>query len=321
MIDISLLSATTQSTMVLLLVIVVKAIVSQFSATDGMRYFRFYCQRLADKVNKPNNSTQQQKISGLVALLITLLPIVVILWLFEAFVAINELWQALLLYAALGNFSVLQAGPHISQALATNNKQQAKALLSEHCLRDTSALSNMGLCKATIEMQLLKHVQLHILPIILFLSIGPITALAYRLLLEMHYSWNTKSTQFSHFGQSATQLLNILMWLPIRLYCVMYLLVTLNKLPLLLHSTRQHFFQFNTQILLALHAATLNRQLGGVAMYQQQKLRRMTANNTASQPNIADITNSGKQLFVVDILFVILVIIVATLIYAIPLLK
>ena len=73
----------------LLLVIALKALVSQFITQQHLAFFNFYCQRLADKVSKPSNSARQQNISGLIAILITLLPIVAILWLFEVFIEIQ----------------------------------------------------------------------------------------------------------------------------------------------------------------------------------------------------------------------------------------
>ena len=70
-----------------------------------LTFFSTYCQLLADKVCKSDNSESQQRISGVVALLITFVPLWLMLWLFADFVAAELLWQGLLLYLALGNFN------------------------------------------------------------------------------------------------------------------------------------------------------------------------------------------------------------------------
>lgn len=302
-----------QHTAILAIVIIVKLIIAKFSgnlsATHGMQYFQFYCQRLSDKVNKSTNSDHQQKIAGLIALLITLAPLIVILWLFEEFVAIEQLWQVLLLYMALGHFNLSSLSNKISRALTNNDKQTAKSLLQENCLRDTRQLSAMGLSKATIEMQLIKHIQLHIVVSFCYLLIGPIAALAYRLVLEMHYSWNTKVAKFFYFGQASNFLMQLITWLPTRVYYTTYLLTTIgHNFFHFWRVTRQSFFQLTPNLLVELHALNLNIQLGGVAMYNQQKLRRLGFNTSGNQPLVTDINNSSKQLLIVDIALVILLI-------------
>ena len=320
MIDFSILPAITQNIIILISVVAIKIVISQFSTDNSMRYFRFYCQRLSDKVNKPSNSHYQQKISGLVALFITLTPIIVIVWLFEEFIAIKWLWQSLLLYISLGSFHFSSLGNSIQLALKSDNKNKARELLQQECLRDTSMLSTFGLSKATIEMQLLKHLQLHIIVGCCFLFVGPIMALSYRLLLEMHYSWNTKIKRFQYFGLASNFLLQLVLWLPLRLYYCLYLLTTLGqRTPLFLRSTWQYFFQLNTNIIIMLHALKLNTQLAGVAMYSQQKLRRSNINSSANQADISDIVNASKQLFVIDILIVILLLAIAIFGYLLPL--
>lgn len=337
MIDLSTLPTIIQSIAILVVVVLVKLIIVRLSSgklttakpttatfsvnTDtstniGIQYFRFYCQRLSDKVNKSNNSNDQQAIAGFIALLISLAPLVIILWLFEEFVAINWLWQFLLLYFAFGNFNLSSVSAQISQALLKNEKQSAKNLLSNYCLRDTNPLSSMGLSKATIEMHLLKHLQLHFAVACCFLLIGPVMALACRLVLEMHYSWNTKLLKFLNFGQSSHLILQIILWLPSRIYYFLYLTMTIgHNFFLFWRLTRRYFFQLNTNIIIELHALNLRVKLGGVAMYNQQKLRRGNFNEQGREPEISDIDNARKQLFLVDISAIILLAIIIVLSY------
>ncbi|XQW84610.1 cobalamin biosynthesis protein [Thalassotalea piscium] len=302
MIALSSIPTIYQNMTILVVVVVVKLMIGLFGNDNGMQYFHYYCQRLSDKVNKSSNSNEQQKIAGFIAVLLTLAPLVIILWLFEEFVAINWLWQLLLLYLAFGSLTPLLTSQKVRLALESNSKQSAKDLLQTQCLRDTQTLSPLGISKTTIEMQLLKHLQLHLGVACCFLFIGPITALAYRLIVEMHYSWNIKLSRFNHFGLASRLLMQLLLWLPIRIFYCAYLLTTLgNRFSLYFRLTRQYFFQLDSTIILTLHALKLNVQLGGVAMYHQKKLRRTAFNEQGNQPKIADIQRSSQQLIVVDI--------------------
>jgi len=75
--------------LILMVVLIVKSVVSHFIAHEPLRFFQFYCVQLADKVKNSKNSTQHQTIAGLLELLITLVPIIIILWLFADFVAVD----------------------------------------------------------------------------------------------------------------------------------------------------------------------------------------------------------------------------------------
>lgn len=119
MTDFVALSPFSYQLLILLTVILIKAIVSHFIPHEPLRAFQFYCQKLSDKVNKSKNSPKQQAIAGLVAIVVTLLPIATILWMFEVLVEVNFLWQALLLYVAIGSFGLTQANKNVAQALTS----------------------------------------------------------------------------------------------------------------------------------------------------------------------------------------------------------
>ena len=88
----------TQDILMLLMVVAIKSLIARFGNLNQTSLFTLYCQRLSDKVNRPINSNKQRKIAGGIACVITLSPVIIILWLFADFVAVPWLWQALLLY-------------------------------------------------------------------------------------------------------------------------------------------------------------------------------------------------------------------------------
>jgi len=311
MTDLNALSSFSYQLLILLCVILSKTVVSHFILHEPLRYFQFYCQKLSDKVNKQQNTPQQQTIAGFVAIIVTLAPIAVILWLFEAFVAVDFLWQALLLYMAIGSFGLLQVNKTIAQALVSKQNYLAKQTLKPWILRDTENLSSLGVSKASIEMQLLRTLQQGYTIAIIFILFGPLLALCYRLLLEMHYCWNSKLTKYNHFGLHGQHLVNIIQWLPVRIFALLLLFTSMGKNFILFwRLSRHHFFRLNNNIALLLLALNLEVKLGGVAMYDnKEKLRKISFNDLARQPQVTDIIHATKkvsQIIYISLLFVIL---------------
>lgn len=299
------------SSMVLLLfvVILIKALVTRLVNHQPLRFFNFYCQKLSEKVNKTHNPVKQQVIAGFVAVIITLAPLIVILWLFEMFIEVRWVWQGFLLFLAIGPFNLATSSKSIAQALVANQNYLAKQTLQPLLLRETEQLSKMGLSKSCIEMQLLKMLQQNFVVIFYFLIFGPLAAFSYRLLLEMHYSWNIKQATFSSFGKQTTILVNIFQWLPVRLFTLIMLIMH-SKQNLLLswRLIKSKFFHLNNDI--ALHCLALNLQvrLGGVAIYQGNKLRKISFNDQARQPEPTDIIHTSNQLKYTLIAFAVMLI-------------
>jgi len=287
----------TLSVFILLAVVLIKTILSRFYTDEPLQFFRFFCDRLAEKVNRPDNSSNQQAIAGVIAILVTLLPLVIILWLFENFIEVQLIWHAFLLYFSLGAFGLTKKSKHIAQALIANNNYQAKQILDPLVLRETAKLSNLGLSKTCIEMQLLHKLQQGFIVACYYLIAGPLAAVTYRLLLEMHYSWNTKSPKFRYFGRHLHLLVNVLQWLPARLYVLILLLGTIGQNFILFwHLLKKQFFRLNNNIVIYCLALALEKKLGGVAMYNGTKLRRKDFNEQARQPEAVDIIHASKRI-------------------------
>jgi len=104
------------------------------------------------------------------------------------------------------------------------------------------------------------------------MTLGPLMALCYRLLLEMHYCWNTKLIIHKHFGIYSKHLANLTMWLPVRIFSSLLLLSSIgNNCILFWNLSRKHFFQLNNNVALLLLSLNLSIKLGGVAMYDDKK--------------------------------------------------
>ena len=301
----------------LLLMIALKAIIGAFVTHQPLVFFNFYCQRLADKVNKTSSNSRQQNISGLIAILVTLAPLVTILWLFESFIEVTWLWHGLLLYIALGNIGLGKINKHIARELVANNNYQAKQATSALLLRETDKLSSLGISKACIEMQVLRSSQLLVCVGFYYLVFGPLAALSFRLLLEMHYAWNIKTIRFVYFGAAVNHIIKLLQWLPSRLFALILLLGTVGKNTVLCwRLTRGKFLQTGNSLLLHILALSLEIRLGGVAMYQGNKLRKASFNDQARQPQATDIIHASKRINYALYICILLVMMVAIMSFA-----
>jgi len=302
MTDLSSLSFFSYQLVLLLAVIISKCVISHFTHHEPLRFFQFYCQILSNKVNKEENSAKQQTIAGLIAILITLVPILVILWLFESFIVVDFLWQFFLLYLAIGSFGLSGLNKSIAQAIVAKQNYLAKQTLKPMVLRETETLSNLGLSKTAIEMKLLRTLQLGYAVAVIFVIAGPLVSLTFRLLLEMHYCWNSKLEKYHNFGQYSTKLVRLLQWFPVRIFSLLLLFSCIGQnFWLFWRLSRQHFFQLNNNIALLLLALSLEVRLGGVAIYKatdgsHKKLRKVSFNDLARQPQVTDIIHANNKI-------------------------
>ncbi|MBO9490883.1 cobalamin biosynthesis protein [Endozoicomonas sp. G2_1] len=306
------LPSLSQACLLAVSVYLLKALLSHYLPHRPLAFFTFFCQLLANKVNRRDNASNQQKLSGTIAIVVSLAPVVIILWLFADFIEVIELWHGLLLYLALGGFGISHESKAMAQALVAKQNYVAKQTLQTRVLRDTSELSTMGLAKANIEMQLLTFAQQQVMIIGYFLLFGPLFALSCRLLLEMHYSWNHKQDSFRYFGQPIAAMVNLLQWPFSKTLGLLVLFSTIQQ-NLVLHwrLSKQHLLTNNNNFLLHNGALALGVQLAGVAIYQGKKLRRDSFNQQARQPEIRDIIAASRLVRLQKILLSVILLFIA----------
>lgn len=305
------------TTLVMFATLGVKWLLTIFIPHQPLSFFSFYCEQLAKKVNKTTNGVSQQKVAGFLAMSITLIPILIILWLFEDFIVVPILWQSLLLYLALSGTDTFSLSKHVAKSLAANQNYEAKQTLSSIVLRQTENLSTLGLSKACIEMQVLRISQQIVTICFFFLAFGPLASLSVRLLLEMHYCWNVKEERFRHFSTVLHFLVQILLWIPTRALAFAIWFGTIGRNAFLnWRLIFKPFFSLDSNVLIHISALSLGCKLGGVAMYSGLKLRKTSFNEHGKQPEISDIIHMSAKLKQSLLLLTILNVIVITIVTA-----
>nr|WP_168711025.1 cobalamin biosynthesis protein [Ningiella ruwaisensis] len=242
------------------------------SAIDPIAFFRFVCTRMAIKVLPAEKQSQQHYISGVLAIVVLVIPIGLIVYLISQFASYQWLFNLIVLYLALQLSGQLHLVKKIADAVKRNKKQLARDLLSTQVLRDTSALSMVGISKASIEMISLRISFQHATTLALALLLSPLFALCYRLCYEAAQTWNVKLNRYARFGYFSSRLCFVLQWLPTRFYALLLVLINfpangLNALKACF--TRQSLLSCNANIIYAAVSGVLNTHVSGAIRYEQ----------------------------------------------------
>lgn len=235
-----------------------------------LTFFRFFAQKLAQKVNPdPHRSIAQLRLSGSLALLLAVLPFLALLYTGNWLMAWPELYQLLLLYLCLDFAPVRQRIIRLQQALSAQQLTLARDLASRVLLRQTRSLSSLGLSKAGIESLWLHFAQIWLNTLFWYLIGGIWLAITVRLLLILQQEWSTKLSHNHHFGAPVSLLARYLLWPG---YWLSFLLVCIRlrcrDAFRQLQRAPVKTFDWAQSACLASACAGLGCRLGGPAIYE-----------------------------------------------------
>ncbi|WP_028117790.1 cobalamin biosynthesis protein [Ferrimonas senticii] len=169
-----------------------------------------WAQALRHKTLHSNRPAGQQRLAGLLALLLVLLPLLVMASLALLHPALELLLLTLLLPLAQ------LPGKALAEALQRADKTAALKLLSPFAMRDLTPLSLMGLTKAAIELQLERRSSQFFAVSFWYLLGGmPLAMLAWSA-AELARHWHIEKPPMAAFGAPTWQLSSLLQW-PVQL--------------------------------------------------------------------------------------------------------
>ncbi|MFT6269731.1 MAG: adenosylcobinamide-phosphate synthase [Alphaproteobacteria bacterium] len=264
------------------LALVIEKLVPVSASIEPFTFFRFVCLQMANKVIKQGSSHQQLVISGSLALLVLLFPTLVIAYLMHNFASYQWLLDALLLWLLIQYTQDINLFNKGVEALKKNKKQLSKDLLQQKLLRNTQAMSPLGLTKASVESIFLRYHHQQFTTIACFLLLGPIAALGYRLCYEAHQVWNVKCEAFTVFGRFANMLTllfqivpSIVLSISFIIFSAPYALSDFFKEKQLSAILKQLIVGHSNQsLLLCSLAHGLGINIGGPVMYGETKYQR-----------------------------------------------
>lgn len=244
---------------------------------------------LGKRVYREREPKSYLYLSSSLCFILTLLVIMTLVVLLIEFAYYPELLAGLILYLSLEWRSIETKALRIARLVKQNQKATARELLKPLLARQVNALSSAGICKAAMEMLILRVARHYFSVIFIYLLFGPITALSYRLLTLMHQAWRKNTLPNSPFLKPLAWLLYIIEWLPTRLLALTIAASKDSKLSIhyIKHYGR-HFYQTNSGWLLSCCSASVGVQLGGPAIYQGTRFDKMRI-GTERLPQAADI--------------------------------
>lgn len=240
--------------------------------------FRLVCINLAAKVNpiKKPRAPSQNKLAGLLAIVILLLPSLTIIGILTAFAYYPQFFELLLFLIAI---QIQPARRHFKltgKALREEKKLLARHHLSLIVLRNTQRLSPLGIAKAAVESMILRYNYQVFGSICWFIVTGGLGALAVRLLFEMSQCWNVKLQQNHNFGKFCSYLVTLIFLPSSIIFCILFMLAQgfirgLNGLSYL--KSTSGIIWSNGPLVKAVCGGSLGIRLGGPAYYNGLKQR------------------------------------------------
>ncbi|KHT61737.1 adenosylcobinamide-phosphate synthase [Photobacterium gaetbulicola] len=230
---------------------------------------------LASRVNKPSDTPQQRRLSGILSWSLLWLTVLVVLICLYQLVWIDTAFHLLLLWVALGWRNMHKFSQQFVRAYSREDKLQCRTLLASKLNRHTDSLSLLGLGKAGAETLLVGYGRLAAGVLFWYALAGGIGAILYRLAVELSRCWSPSRQQFRHFGQPATTVLAILDIVPLRLFALLLTLGNNGKVALRgLKQQGENWLLPGPGWLLAAAGHKLSLSLGGPAIYDQTKMER-----------------------------------------------
>ncbi|MBQ4834676.1 cobalamin biosynthesis protein [Pseudoalteromonas sp. MMG010] len=233
--------------------------------------------------------------------------IVIICALVLEFAFYPELLHGCILYFCLEKQTTINKIKRITLLCKKNQKSAARELLKPLLAREVKNLSAPGIYKALIETLILRSARFYFSVITIYLILGPFAALFYRLLTIAQQAWRDDIAPNSHFLKPVQLILFVFELIPTRLLALTIASskATKNSIHYIKHYGR-HFYQTNTGWLLSCCSAVLGAQLGGPAIYFNQRYNKMRV-GTQRLPQAQDILiviNTLNQAFILWLLVI-----------------
>ncbi|MEX0334027.1 cobalamin biosynthesis family protein [Vibrio tubiashii] len=230
-----------------------------------------FAEQLADKVNV-NSNYSQSIISGTLAWLLMLFPMLAVLIALKPLVWQPELFELAFLLLAIDWRNTDKFTAQFVAAMAREDKEHAKMLIKPIINRSTAPLSILGLGKAGAETLIMSYGR-NVVGVLFWYAIGGgIGAFMYRMSVELARAWSPSRQRFSPFGIPAIRAVAVLDFIPLRLFAIM---ITLGHraqaTAQLLREQAKSWPLPGPAWLLISVGAKLELSLGGPAIYDGHK--------------------------------------------------
>ena len=240
-------------------------------------------ERLILPIDRPSI---KQKIYGLLALMLGVLPLNGIIFIITRIPLLNDILSPLILYLCIAPKSLLQHTLAVYQPLQLGNLSQARQAIAMIVSRETQQMDEQTIRKAAIESTLENGADAIFAPIFWFVLAGPAGAIFYRLSNTLDAMWGYKNKRYFYFGFAAARLDDILNWFPARLTALSYILLGDKHKAWNCYRQQSPYCESpNAGVVMSAGAGSLNVNLGGPAIYHGQLKNKPTLGTDRAATN------------------------------------
>ncbi len=245
-------------------------------------------------MRKPQQSALWQKIMGILALSLLLVPITLAVHSLEKWPVINAIATPVIVYFCIAANSLKQHALSVFYALEIHDLTLARKSVAMIVSRQTDKMTEDDVRRAAIESVLENGADAVFAPIFWFIVAGPAGAIFYRLSNTLDAMWGYKNQTFLYFGWGAARLDDVLNWIPARLTALSYALLGNSRLAIRCWMVQAPLLESpNAGPVMTSGAGALNLRLGGPARYHG-KLKDKAFFGTDILPDNGDIARANS---------------------------
>jgi adenosylcobinamide-phosphate synthase len=229
--------------------------------------------QIAVKVNLEERSDSYKRLASILSIGLLYLPTTLIISQLYNIVYRPVTIDMLILFVLLSWHDKKIIYEQVSDSLLRNNLAQAKFKLASLTERETKPLSLMGVNKATIESMVLQLSASWFAVLFWYMLTGIYGALFYRTVQICAQQWNAKRSEFTTLTSIPSFIYSAMLFPAHLLISFTFSLYDkpIQNLPTKFKQSL-HWHHFSSGLMLASFALSMQLQLGGVRLYQNQKI-------------------------------------------------
>ncbi|MDH5731818.1 MAG: adenosylcobinamide-phosphate synthase CbiB [Gammaproteobacteria bacterium] len=242
-------------------------------------------------LNQSQFNPRVRQLFGVLAVALILFVIISVLIFLQQF-QWNYLLSVLIVYLCIGAKSLEQHVQAVSQALTDNDLSQSRHELQKIVSRDTQAMDEAQVVKASIETSLENGNDAIFAVLFFYALVGIPGVVAYRIINTLDAMWGYKTERFKCFGWAAARCDDVMNWVPARLTALAFVFQGSSFRVL-----RCWFMQAakcaspNGGVVMSAGAGALGVCIGGAAVYHGQ-IKYKPVIGAGREPVLSDIART-----------------------------
>ncbi|WP_035052098.1 adenosylcobinamide-phosphate synthase CbiB [Andreprevotia chitinilytica] len=237
----------------------------------------------------PHEASLRTRLRGVLGIALLLIPFTLAAAGLATIPYVGPLASMLLLYLAIGATSLSQHAQAVVAALDAGDLPLARQRVGMIVSRDTSALSEEDVARATVESVLENGSDAVFAAVFWFLLLGAPGVVLYRLANTLDAMWGYRSERYIYFGWAAARFDDVLNYIPARLTAATYALLGNTRAAWQCwRAQAPTWYSPNAGPVMAAGAGALGVALGGAACYHGA-LKQRPALGLNRAPDVNDI--------------------------------